>query len=245
VSRALAVSFALVAFTAMAGGCSTLTTPVLRHETGETLGVGHFRFSARMQSSRIFALLPPGSGAVGVAQRAEVFQGSVFGLNAAAGVFPKFDAQVAGYILQSGGGWKIGGKYEIHRRGALAVGGTLAYGASSGAGSVTYLSAGELEDVNQVLTSKTIELSIPVSFRFTSNIVIYSGLTYWHSEVSGSVKTSYMVEPANDLGVNLGLRLNIGVVEGDVEVAILRFYDPFSDGMRMLPFFGMAVGIVF
>ena len=36
-----------------------------------------------------------------------------------------------------------------------------------------------------------------------------------------------------DVGVNLGLQLKIGSrFEGDVEMAMLRLYDPFTDSIR-------------
>ncbi len=235
-----------LAFVLLAGvGCSTLSAPVLRHETGETLGPGHFRVLARMESSRIFSLVPGAFGALGIAQQASVFTGSIFGFLGSVGVFPKFDVEAQGFLLQSGGGWKVGAKYELLRKNGLAVAVNAAYGASSGAGSILYLTTTGLTNVTQILASNTVELSVPVSFRFTPSIALYSGLTYYHTEADGVVATTYTLSPMNDMGMNLGLRLNFGMVEGDVEAALLRFYDPFADSMRILPFFGIAGGIVF
>src|SRR4051812_49087154 len=76
-----------------ATGCSTLSTPALRHETGEALGPGRIRVAGSLETNRAYAFAPAGSAAAGVVQEAGAFTGSHIGLMGGLGIFSNFEGQ--------------------------------------------------------------------------------------------------------------------------------------------------------
>jgi hypothetical protein len=239
--------FWLGLFLMTASGCSTLTAPVLRHETGENLGSGNFRVLAHFDSSRIFPVVPENSSAATTLQNGTVFTGSLFGVKGEVGVLSIVDLQAEGFAQMSGGGWRLGTKVGIVQLGDFFVAGSLGYGAYSGSGTVTFLTPGYPTDLAQSLSATTTDLSIPISYRISPTFTVYSGFTFYHSEAfgtagSGGEGVSYT---SNDTSVNLGFRIVYGRYFGDVEAAILHLYDPFTGSMRSLPYFGAAIGAAF
>lgn len=121
----------------------------------------------------------------------------------------------------------------------------VGYGAYSGNDDVTLATATGTEDETLSLSGKMWELSAPVSFRLNPTVAFYSGLAFYHASVVGSAGTDFVSGDAADLGTNLGIRLTFGRVEGDVEAAFLRVYDPFEQSTRYVPYLGIACGVTF
>ncbi len=70
----------LVAFVFLTG-CTTVTTPVLRHETGESLGgSGNFKAYAHIERARLVPVVGASSTAASVAQKDDVFAGALLGV---------------------------------------------------------------------------------------------------------------------------------------------------------------------
>lgn len=230
----------------LGAGCSTVSAPVLRNETGETLGQKRFRVFGHYESSRIFT---PGEAtdpiASGVNQNNSAFQGSLLGIQADGGVLPQLDAQVGAFFTSDGGGWRVGAKYQLHRGGRLAVAAMAGYSVMSGSGTVTYLTTGIPENIPQTLSSSTIDLSVPVSFRFGPVIALYGGPMWLHSAISGSYDGLVGADTYNDFGANLGLQFTSGIFTGDLEAAELLVQDPFVGSSRMVPYVGISFGVLF
>lgn len=242
---ALPLLASVLALAALFQGCSTLTEPALRHETGEAIGKGHYKVSAILESARMYQIPPQGSGTAGIDQGTEVFQGSYLGFRGVMGVLPKMDVQLEWVFSFHGGGWRIGTKYELLRKEHLAFAVMGGYSTASASGTVTLHSATAPYADSQTLSANTADISLPVSWRFNKYVAVFSGLNYFHSEANGSAGTEYVVLPNNDTGVNLGVRINVDRIEGDVEASTVRLYDPFTDSMRFVSFYGISVGIVF
>ena len=225
--------------------CSTMTTPVLRHETGETLGAKRIKVAAKYESSRIYTFVPSGSPVNGIPQEGQIFQGSLFGLQGTVGVMQKIDFQLGWFLSYHGAGWRVGGKYQILRKNRLAVAGMLGYGADSSSGTVSYFTAMQPLEIDQTLSANTVDLSVPVSYRLTPGVAAYSGLMLFRSGITGTAGGVSVSGLTFDVGSNLGFRLNLDQYEADIEAAFLRIYDPFVDGYRIVPYVGVSVGIIF
>ena len=226
-------------------GCSTVSAPVLRHETGEVLGEKHFRAYGHFETSRIFA--PGAAGDANVFQISQdhsVFQGSYFGVQADGGVLPYLDLQLGANFTAGGGGWRLGAKYQVLRRGRIAVAAMAGYAAASGGGNVTYLTATTPETISLNLSAWTLDLSAPASFRISPWIQLYGGPMMLHSGVSGSYGGAVVGDSYNDFGMNLGLRIGTGLLFGDFEAAELMVQDPFTGGERFIPYMGVSFGVL-
>jgi predicted deacylase len=246
-SRAAAIAFCALGLGlgTATSGCGTLSTSVLRHETGESLGPGKAKISARIESARMIPVVASSDAAAATAQSTDVFQAASFGFQGEIGALPGLDFELATNYAKGGGGWRLGSKYELKRLGPIAIAVMGGYGSYFGAGDITYLTPGQPEDVSTTLAAQVLDLGIPVSYRFTPSIAIYSGLTYFHASVKGSVGTSAVEASGGDLGVNAGFRLTSGRIEGDLEGAFLRVSDPFVNGHRFVPYFGIGCGLLF
>ncbi|OFZ21555.1 MAG: hypothetical protein A2X94_05470 [Bdellovibrionales bacterium GWB1_55_8] len=227
-------------------GCATMSTPVLRHETGESLGTGRFRASARYETTRTFAAVSDEIVSAGVAEQSTgTFRGTLLGVQVAAGIHANADVQLAGFLTPTGGGWRVGTKYTVKRQGPLSIAAMMGYGALSSAGSQSYLTQAQPVEIQQTLSSTTLDFSSPVSYRFSPTLAAYSGLVLIRTAVSGSFGSMVVNTSQTDFGANLGFRLNIGRYEGDIEAAMMRVYDPFTDGYRLIPFLGLGASMVF
>ena len=227
-------------------GCSSMTGPALKHETGESLGQGRYRFSARLETSRLYSLPTSGATSSGVSQPNKVFQGSVLGIQGSYGVAPPMDISLATFFSIAGGGWRISTKYQILTGGPFAVAVMLGYGAYSGSGTSLYSAATNSVEVTQTLSAKIGELSFPASMRLGTNFLAYSGLHFYRAGVSGSIDGIGVSDAATDLGTNLGIRYFWSAqVYSDVEFAYVSIHDPFEGGKRFVPFFGLGLGVSF
>ncbi len=226
-------------------GCSSLTTPVLRHEIGEALGQGHYRIRGQIETARLFPLAPASIGAAGMTQAAGAFQGVLFGIQGAAGLLPRWDLQLGTFYSAGGGGWRLGSKYQFLYQNNFAVAGMVGFGRYAAKGSSSYATPTGAQSVTQTFSGSSLDISIPVSYRFGTSVVLYSGLNYYANWVSGSADLTYVSDTTHDIGTNLGLKLIFGRFEGDAEIAIIRAHDPFMDESRFVPYFGISVGLLF
>jgi hypothetical protein len=226
---------------------------VLRHETGETLGYHHYSLVGHLEEGRLFPLLPGGDPATTTAQAASVFQAATVGVDASYGLFRSFDLQLGTSLATGGAGWRIGGKYLIFGNpqrdgggpGNFALSAQLGYGVSAGTGTITYTVPGNsTEDVSETLSTKTIDIAFPISYRFTQMFAGYSGLLFFHNSVSGAAANAAVSQSFTDLGVNLGVRATQGIWTGDAELALLKVSDV-SSGSRIVPYFGVAFGVIY
>jgi hypothetical protein len=126
---------------------------------------------------------------------------------------------------------------------ALSCG--ASFGRYSSRGSSTYVASGANVDISQTLSADHLGVYCPVSARLGPKTALYSGLHYWHSSVVGTADTTYVSAVTNDVGMNLGVRLNFGKIEGDVELMMVRMYDPFQQGYLIRPYLGLSAGISF
>ena len=198
-----------------------------------------------LQINRTYPLVAAADPAAATIQDAALFQGGGFGITGSAGVLPQLDLQLGTAFSAGGGGWRMGAKYQWFKLGAIAVSGMFGYGAYSGSGDVAFLTAGTPETLNLAMSGHMWELGAPASFRLSPAFAVYSGLTFYHTGVHGSAGTQFVDGSANDLGWNIGIRITVGKIEGDLEAAFLRVHDPFEDSMRFIPYLGTAVGITF
>lgn len=230
----------------LTSACATVSTPVLRHETGETLGApGKLKAQIRFETSRLFPVVPPDSLAIGTEQNAGIFKSSLFGFQGTIAAHQRVDFQIAGAIFSRGGGWRIGGKYALMKKGNLAVASTLGYGVYSSSGTETYLTAGQPVDVGQTLTVSTIDIAFPVSYRLTPTIIAYGGAMFLFNSVEGAASLVAVTGKPVDFGINLGGRLSLGRFELDLEMAFLYLGDNFMDSTRIIPYFGLGAGVLF
>jgi len=231
---------------ATASGCSTVGAPVLRHETGDTLGEKKVRVFAHFEMSRIFE---PGAAsdaqAAGISQNNSVFQGSLFGIEGEVGVLPQLDVQLGANFTATGGGWRLGSKYQFIRRGRFSVAGMAGFSSGSGSTSVSYITATGQEQLSQTLTAWTLDFSIPASLHVSSLLTLYGGPMMLHSGVSGSYGGTVVSDADNDFGLNLGVRVSSGIFVGDIEAAGLMVQDPFVGGERIVPYAGVSFGVLF
>ncbi|MGK5082566.1 hypothetical protein WDW37_04605 [Bdellovibrionota bacterium FG-1] len=239
------VAFIAAVAIILLSGCSTVAIPVLRHQTAEALGTQRFRVMGHIETARVFEPLATDQ-TLGIDQGASLFQGTVLGVRGEAGVSPKFDVQLGALFSSSGGGWRLGAKYEIVRLGgrfASAV--SLGYGAASGSGTLTYLTAGQPVEMTQTISANCVDLAFPVSFKISPLMTAYSGLIFMRSYVSGNLGSTLVSDYSHDYGTNLGMKFSEGRFEGDVEIAFLRVSDPFAVSGRFIPYFGGSFGVTF
>ncbi|HUP57675.1 MAG TPA: hypothetical protein VM598_09505, partial [Bdellovibrionota bacterium] len=133
----LATGFGLIV-AAMTSACGTLSSSVLRHQTGEMLGPGKIKVAARLESARMTPLVPTGSATATTEQSTDVFQAASFGVQGEIGVTPKWDFQIATNYSKGGGGWRLGLKYGIKKLGKFDLAAMVGYGSYFGAGDVTF-----------------------------------------------------------------------------------------------------------
>lgn len=228
------------------GGCSTMSTPVLRHETGETLGPGKSRLGAGLDSSRMYGLIPSTSPAVGQAQEVDVLRSSHLWLGGSIGLLTKTDIGLRTYFKLGGSGWRLGVKQGLFKFGNLSIAGALNYGSHVGKGSVSYLSStSQAVAVEQVLGAKQIDFGVPLSYRFGNGLVSYGGLTYFSTNVTGVADTVAVTKSVGEIGLNLGVRIpwsGLGrPMEVDIEGAMLSASDPTGGGSML--HYGLGLGI--
>ncbi|OFZ71378.1 MAG: hypothetical protein A3K03_00430 [Bdellovibrionales bacterium RIFOXYD1_FULL_44_7] len=236
-------------------GCASLSTPVLKHETGETLGAGKFRVRGQIETSRIHPLATVDrKSTLSAAQENGVFQGGFLSVQGAAGVHAKVDAQLGAYYTMGGGGWRVGTKYKMLHKGNFASAVMAGYGRYSGkpsnqsyktGGSSTDSSAtteatGSVE-VSQMAAASHIDVSFPVSFRLSPTVALYSGANYYRSDTSGFSELQYVEDSSNDFGTNFGVKLTFGKIEADAEMAYVMISDSLSGGSRFLPYWGASI----
>jgi hypothetical protein len=233
-----------------ASGCTTVTAPVLRHETGEALGgLGHFRAYAHIERGRLVPMIPQDSNFTGVEQETGVFTGALFGVQGAAGITPKLDLQAGTYLSQGGGGWRLGAKYQwlgTSNGQGWAIAAMAGYGRASGEGTLIYTAPASIEtEVQQTLAARTLDLSLPVSYRFSPTFAAYTGLTYISNSVNGLSGGTFVEASTNDFAWNLGLKVSVNFMRFDLEMALLQANDPFLDENRIIPVYGLSAGVQF
>ena len=248
------MKFLLPLLPLLLAGCSTVAIPVLRHETGDTLGQKGIRVAARVESARMFPAFAAGSAAINAQQPVDPFVASLVGVTGTIGALPDLDVQLGALWSVNGGGWRLAAKYRFLKKGRFAVAAMLGYNAASGSGTITYATGALPAVTPQTLSVATKEFSIPVSFRVNSAIVLYSGLMYLHSGIQGSpglADFAGVTQPswtANDWGTNLGMRVLWNRFEFDFETAVLDVNDPFLNGgtsTRLVPYLGAQVAVLF
>jgi hypothetical protein len=225
-------------------GCATVATPVLRHQTGETLGQNHYRAYGHLERGRIYA---PSTTAetVGFEQKNDIYQSTVIGVVGEAGLFSRFDLQGGASFSSSGGGWRIGGKYQLSQKGNIAYAVVAGYSASSGSGKVQYTTEFGTTDISQTLSATVYDVTFPVSYRVSPDLLAYSGLMFLRSRVTGVFNNIGVSDASFNPGINIGFKARKGIFEGDVEIASLWLHDPFSDSSRLVPYFGGSLGVIF
>lgn len=244
-ARTAALVLAALGLAAGSSSCGTLSTSVLRHQTGEALGPGKIKVSGRIESARMIPVVDSADAAATTAQSTDVYQAASFGAQGEIGALPGLDFQLSTNYAKGGGGWRLGTKYELKRMGPIAVAVMAGYASYFGAGDVTYLTASTPETLSTTLAAQVFDIGFPISYRFSPGIALFSGLTYFHATVKGSVGNAAVSTSAGDLGMNLGFRITSGRVEGDLEGAMLRVSDPFTSGSKFVPFFGISCGVLF
>lgn len=225
--------------------CSSMSTPVLRHETGETLAPGQARAGIIAEASRLYLVAPLTSGITSVAQDSAVLRGSLLGAYGSFGVPWGFELGARTYFALAGGGWRASVKRNVVSAGALAVATQVGYGQYVGRGTVTYATTASTIDVTQVLSARQIELSAPVSYKMGAQTWVYSGITYYKTNIVGAASDTGMSTSEGDIGFNLGLRMGFGTVQFDIETAMLKASSELTGQSQMLPYFGFAGGITF
>lgn len=233
-----------------ASGCSSVATPLLRHETGEVLGMGRYKVSGRFDTGRMYPLLPGGSPGM-IAQGMEVFQGGLLGGQASIGVIEILDANFSVYPSLGGGGWRFGVKGQVIGQNEknsgkynLAVGIMAGIGRQSVRGSVSYATPTGSIEADQTLSASVWDMAFPVSFRFNKTVALYSALTFLHADIEGSSALAYVRERTTDAALSLGVRINIDRWEIGTELAAARIHDPLTDVYRLVPFIGVSAGYV-
>ena len=115
----------------------------------------------------------------------------------------------------------------------------------SGSGDVTYLTSGTPEAVTQTLSARTVDFSVPASYRIAPWGAVYGGPIGLLSNVSGSIGSAVGSDSFTDLGVNLGTQITSGIFTGDLEFAELMVEDPFTGSRRFVPYLGLSFGVLF
>lgn len=228
-------------------GCSTVATPLLRHETAETLGSGRYRVRASLGGARVFPILPASLVGVttGVAQESGVLAAFQPVVQATAGVIDQLDLSLGTSILLKGGGWRLGAKYRAWSTGALALGAIAGVGRYSARGDVDFRTSTGSATADSVLAASQIDFGVPVSYRIDPEFAVYSGLQFFRTQMSGSVAGESLEQSVLDWGPNLGLHYTRGAFEGSAEAILLRVKDPVSAGSRFQIFFGVSGGVRF
>jgi len=232
--------FILAAILPLSFGCSTVSVPVMQFETGEAMGIGHYRGAVTVEASRIFPFAAVGAAAV---QTIGIFQGGISSARGEIGLLNRFDLGIAALITSSGGGWKLQGKYQFISSGLLAVSGMLGYGITSGSGGITYLGA-PVED-QQNLTLKTLYFSFPASYRLSPTLVVYAGLIANQVAINGIDNSTPISTSSFDLGADIGVRARVSFIDVMIETAFINVSDPFSNSSRISPYGGLSLGVAF
>jgi len=232
-------------FSVIAGGCASVSMPVLRHETGETLGAGKVRAAVSLGTSRVLPVSAASFAGVGFPQSASLFRGNQIGAKGSVGVTSGLDLQLRTVFSPGGGGWSLGAKQLLVGSGPFSVSGMIGIGRYSGGGTLSYETVSGSSSLATVLTATQLDLGVPVSYRLGKDTVVYSGLDYYRSSFSGSAGSAIVEDSASDIGLNLGVRQTFGRIEVDAEVMMLKLGGPFTAGVGFTPFLGVAAGIIF
>jgi hypothetical protein len=222
----------------------------MRHDTGETLEPWGFQLRGSIEFSRDFPFVPPLSVAAGVAQQGGIYGASLITAAGVIGVFPKLNLELGTAFASTSAGWKVSAKYQFYGKPGmmdkgLAASGKFGVGTYSGQGTLTYqTNTGGTQGLEQSVANRMFDISVPVSYRFSPEFAVYSGLTLYHHYVTGSSAGGVIANVANDLGFNLGLKMRFGKFETDIELVFLNVPDAFTDGSRFLTFIGASFGLI-
>ena len=224
-----------------------MSVPVMRHETGETLDPWDFQLRGSVEFSRDFPFVPPTSLAAAVVQDGGIYGASLITAAGVVGLFPRLNAQIGTAFSSSSSGWKVSAKYQFFgatgsASKGLAAAGMFGVGSYSGQGTLAYQTSAGTQNLDQSLSSRMFDISVPVSFRFSPEFAVYSGVTLYHHYVSGSSAGGVIANVANDLGINLGVKMVFGKFETDVELTFLNVPDAFTPSSKFLTFFGASFG---
>ena len=146
----------------LGAACSSVTTPVLKHETGETLGQGKAKGGIRVETGRMVPIFPSTMGLAGIEQTASVFTGQIVAIQGAVGIINKLDLGVGSFMSLGGGGWRVYTKFQAlgapamgSKSGNFSVAALAGFGRYSSSGSVTYQTsnAGKTEPTTSKQTS--------------------------------------------------------------------------------------------
>lgn len=242
--------------------CSTTSIPVLRHETGETLGSNAKSISIRAETSRAIPTPPTQSGdTFSSTQSSNQLSSALLGLNIKYGLLEKLDLKLDTPLLLGGGGWRFNAKYQLFGTpasssapGNFAVSAMMSYGKFASRGDVTYSTGSSTSTTSsptsdatftQSLSANTIEFSFPVSIKVLEGFIIYSGVYYSILKASGTIDLEDVEVSTSDLGFNLGIQNKIDSVLLNIEGMMLKAENPFSGDSNFEVYFGLSAGLSF
>ena len=227
-------------------GCSSMKLPILRGETGESLGAGRLRVNGELGTGRTVPMVPAALAAVTTSQDTGIFRSPLLGAGVAYGVAGSTDLQLKTFYSFGGGGWRLGLKNQFIKGGSFAVAGTVGYGQHSAKGSFDITDSGSTTAVSTVLSASQIDLGVPVSYRVGAGSILYSGLTLYLNSVSGSANAEAVSQSFSDFAFNLGFRQNVSArIDLSFELALAKLGGPFGSSAGMVPYFGLGVGVGF
>ena len=232
------------------GACSTVSIPVLRHETGETSGQGKLRFRGRFETSKAIVALPdPTIQAFSTEQETSRLQSLLIGIDVRWGLLDRIDLKLDVPIFMGGGGWRFAGKYQIFgspassaKAGNFALAAMAGYGKYGSTGGVTYTTADGETDFSQSFSATSIDAGVPVSFRIAVTVAVYSGIHLFLITGDGLLDTSAIETSEMSFGANLGFKVDFDPMYLDLEGMLLQASDPFLDETGFNIFFGLGFG---
>jgi len=245
--------------------CSTVALPVIRNETGETLGANQKQISATIMTGRAIPIIPSSlESAFATSQTtSSPFSSLVGTASFKYGFLVNLDIRFDTVLLLTGGGWRGTVKYQLlgtpqssNAAGNFAVSGMLSHGRYASQGSVTYDTASSSSSTStssssgsasytQRLSTASTDISVPISYRFSDSFAVYSGLHSFISSSEGTLDTSSLEASNFDLGINLGLQIKIDTIRLDLESMMLKVDSPFSGSSEFTLLFGAGGSIVF
>lgn len=247
----------------MLSACSTLSIPVLKHETGETIGVNSKNVSLKAETSRAIPTVPVIDGVTfSSTQESNPTQSGLLGLYFKYGIIENLDLKIDTPFFLGGGGWRLSAKYQLlgapassSNAGNFAISAMVAYGNFASSGDVTYntssgdastasVSTGEATYV-QSLSATSIEFSFPISYKIFDGFVVYSGLHYSLLKADGTIHLIATEVSTSDLSFNLGIQNKFDTVLVNIEGMLLRAENPFNGESSFESYFGVSAGITF